>query len=63
VFAGGLVIAKVTDAEAIIADKGYDTEAIRDQVEQQGSKVVIPRSVILKGTQIWTKGHIAIGIW
>ncbi|MGH8433190.1 MAG: IS5 family transposase [Pseudomonas sp.] len=37
------LIAKVSDAQTIIADKGYDSEAIREQVEQQGAKVVIPR--------------------
>ncbi|MCQ3024375.1 hypothetical protein NLO85_28755, partial [Pseudomonas savastanoi] len=39
------LIAKVPNAEVIIADKGYDTEAIRAQVEQQGSKVVEPPRV------------------
>ena len=29
--------------KTIIADKGYDSEAIRGQVEQQGAKAVIPR--------------------
>ena len=37
------LIAKVQGAETIIADKGYDSEAIRAQVKQQGSQVVIPR--------------------
>ncbi|PPS24576.1 IS5 family transposase, partial [Pseudomonas amygdali pv. morsprunorum] len=51
------LIAKVPDAEVIIADKGYDTEAIRAQVEQQGSKVVIPRKRnSLKGNADLDKG-------
>lgn len=37
------LIAKVFSAEAIIADKGYDSEMIREQIEQQGARVVIPR--------------------
>ena len=37
------LIAKIPTAETIIADKGYDSEAIREQVEQQGAKAVIPR--------------------
>lgn len=37
------LIAKVPDAENIIADKGYDSEAIREQIVQQGGRVVIPR--------------------
>ncbi len=30
-------------AETIVADKGYDSEKIRELVEQQGAKAVIPR--------------------
>ena len=37
------LIAKVPAAQTIIADKGYDSEAVREQVEQQGAKAVIPR--------------------
>jgi transposase len=37
------LIARVPTAETIIADKGYDSEAIREQVEQQGTKAFIPR--------------------
>jgi transposase len=51
------LIAKVPDAEVIIADKRYDTEAIRARVEQQGSKVVIPRKRnSLKGNADLDKG-------
>lgn len=37
------LIAKLPAAETIVADKGYDSEKIREQIEQQGAKVVIPR--------------------
>jgi transposase len=37
------LIAQVRTAQIIVADKGYDSESIREQIEQQGAKVVIPR--------------------
>ena len=37
------MIAKLPEAETIVADKGYDSERVRQQVEQQGAKAVIPR--------------------
>ena len=37
------LIAKLPAAETIVADKGYDSESIRELVEQQGAKAVIPR--------------------
>ncbi|AZE48231.1 Mobile element protein [Pseudomonas chlororaphis] len=37
------LIAKLPDAQAIVADKGYDSERIRGQIEAKGSKAVIPR--------------------
>ncbi len=37
------LIARLPAAEAIVADKGYDSERIREQIGQQGAKVVIPR--------------------
>jgi len=37
------LIAKLPAARAIIADKGYDSERIREQIELQGARVVIPR--------------------
>ena len=37
------LIAKLPEAETIVADKGYDSERVREQVEQQGAKAVIPR--------------------
>lgn len=37
------LIAKQPYAQAVVADKGYDSERIREQIEAKGSKVVIPR--------------------
>jgi len=37
------VIRKVDQAENFIADKGYDSESIREQARAQGMKPVIPR--------------------
>lgn len=38
-----VLIAKLPEAETIVADKGYDSERVREQIEQQGAKAVIPR--------------------
>ena len=37
------LIAKLADVEAIVADKGYDSECIREQITKQGARAVIPR--------------------
>jgi transposase len=37
------LIAKVASADVIIADKGYDSERLREQIEAQDSRGVIPR--------------------
>jgi len=37
------LIAQTPSAEAIVADKGYDSERIRRQIEAQGARPVIPR--------------------
>lgn len=37
------LIAKLALAETIIADKGYDSEKLRKQIEEQGAMAVIPR--------------------
>lgn len=37
------LISRLPKAETIVADKGYDNEKIREQVERQGVKAVIPR--------------------
>ncbi len=37
------LIAKLPDAQAIVADKGYDSECIREQIVKKGARAVIPR--------------------
>jgi transposase len=37
------LIAKLPQAGAVIADKGYDSETLREQITSKGSRVVIPR--------------------
>ncbi len=37
------IIGKVASAQNFIADKGYDSEAIRDELRQAGMNPVIPR--------------------
>ncbi|MFX7764011.1 transposase, partial [Acinetobacter baumannii] len=37
------LIAKLPQAEAMIADKGYDSELIRGLIVAKGSRVVIPK--------------------
>lgn len=37
------LIAKLPDAQAIVADKGYGSECIREQIVKKGAKAVIPR--------------------
>lgn len=37
------LIAKLPDAKAIVADKGYDSECIREQITKKGARAVIPR--------------------
>ena len=37
------LIAKLPGAEAIVADKGYDSECIREQITKKGAQAVIPR--------------------
>ena len=37
------LIAKLPDAEVIVADKGYDSEGTREQITKQGARAVIPR--------------------
>ncbi len=41
--AAGELIERLPDAEAVIADKGYDSEKIREQIESKGAAAVIPR--------------------
>jgi hypothetical protein len=37
------LIARLPDTKAIIADKGYDSEWIREQITKKGARAVIPR--------------------
>ncbi len=37
------IIAQLPEARMIVADKGYDSDAIREQILSQGAKPVIPR--------------------
>ncbi|MCO6426985.1 IS5 family transposase, partial [Nitrosomonas communis] len=37
------LIARLPDAKAIVADKGYDSEWIREQITKKGARAVIPR--------------------
>ena len=37
------LIAKLPDTEAVVADKGYDSERLREQIQSRGSQAVIPR--------------------
>ena len=50
------LLAKAPEAEVVVADKGYDSQAVRDQVVEQGGKPVIPRrknSVVGNGDIDW----------
>jgi len=50
------LIALLPAADAVVADKGYDSEAIRAQIEKKGAKAVIPRksnSVIGNADMDW----------
>ena len=37
------LIARLADAKVIVADKGYDSEHIREQITKKGARVVMPR--------------------
>ena len=37
------LLAQTPEAETVIADKGYDSEALREQIVERGGKSVIPR--------------------
>ena len=50
------LIARLPDAKAIVADKGYDSECIREQITKKGARAVIPRKRnSLKGN--WMQGE------
>ena len=46
---------KGLDAEQLIADRGYDTNAIIEQAAQQGMEVVIPSKKNRKKTRVYDK--------
>ncbi|MCD6007850.1 IS5 family transposase [Halomonas sp. IOP_31] len=51
------LIAQLPSGEAIVADKGYDSERIREQIEDQGARPVIPRKRnSIKGNADLNKG-------
>ncbi|SEO51432.1 Transposase DDE domain-containing protein [Nitrosospira multiformis] len=57
------LIARLPQVETI-ADKGYDSERIRETIESQGARPVIPRKRnSVKGNRIWIGNCIGIGIW
>ncbi|UJP08373.1 MAG: transposase, partial [Nitrosomonas sp.] len=37
------LIGRLPDTQAIVTDKGYDSECIREQITKKGARVVIPR--------------------
>ncbi len=44
------LIARLPDAKVIIADKGYDSEHIQEQIAKKGARAVIPEKCnFLKG--------------
>ncbi len=50
------LLAKKLEAEGVVADKGYDSQAVCDQVVKQGGKPVIPgrkNSVVGNGDIDW----------
>lgn len=58
---GSYVKAHLPDAKAIVADKGYDNECIREQITKKGVRAVIPRKRnSLKGN---ADMDIDTGIW
>jgi transposase len=55
--AAGELIEQLPVAEAVVADKGYDSEKIREQIKSKGSTTVIPRksnSVIGNADMDWS---------
>lgn len=37
------LITRLTDAKAVVTDKSYDSECIREQITRKGAQAVIPR--------------------
>jgi len=57
------LVARPPSADVIVADKGYDSERIREQIETQGARPVTQKSATRSGAMpAWTGGCIATGI-
>jgi len=54
------LIAQLPSAEVIVADKGYDSERIREQIEAQGARVTQSKAMAMA---IWMKAFIATDTW
>ena len=53
------LIARLPDAEAIVADKGYNSDCIREQITKKGARPVIPRKRnSLKGNADMACGYL-----
>lgn len=58
------LIAELPSGEALVADKGYDSETIRKQINAQKMRSEIPRQRnSRKGMPAWTEGYTATGTW
>lgn len=54
------LINDLPSGEALVADKGHDSESIREQVEAKGMKAVIPVGATRRREMpAWTEGYIA----
>ena len=56
--AASQIISKVTGAENFIADKAYDSEAIREEARAEGMTPVIPRKCFSRAKRFSTKCRI-----
>ena len=57
------LIKEMPVTEYVVGDKGYDSEAIRQQIEEHGSTSIIPRkSHSKRGMMIWIGTCINIAI-
>lgn len=53
------MIAKLPDAQTIIGDKGYDSDRMRQQIQCQGARGVIPR----KQNSVKGNAHLDKGLY
>ena len=42
------MIAKLPDAEAIVADKGYDSEYLREQITKKGARPITKKAQFIE---------------